>query len=396
MEFGLLGPLAVRRDGVVITVPRGKQRVVLAALLLKAGRAVPVDELAEVLWGPEPPPSARVTVHNYVKRLRKALGDTGHSRILTQPGGYLICVDAGELDVSRFEALLEAARAAARDGSWDQAAVQARAALALWRDEPLTDVPSEVLALRETPWLRELRLQALEAHIEAELHLGHQGEVIGELRRLASAHPLREHLHGLLMLALYRDGRQGEALAAYQQARAVLIEELGTEPGTWLCELHQAMLTADPALAGPWAGRAAAGERAPVVPRQLPAAVPHFAGRAGELAALNGLLDHVGGESRGTVVISAIGGTAGVGKTALAVRWAHQVAERFPGGQLYVNMRGYDPGQPMQAAAWTWTCCRRRTRWACCGRWSAPGWTPTPARRRRWLPSAPGCRWHCV
>jgi DNA-binding SARP family transcriptional activator len=161
MEFGLLGPLSVRLSGVEVPLPPGKQRVVLAALLLKASRLVPLDELAEALWGPAPPATARVTMQNYVMRLRKSLGD-GRGRIATQPGGYQIAVAAGELDVARCEALLAAARLAARDGSWDTVASETGAALALWRGEPLADVDSEFLAMREAPRLAELRLQALE------------------------------------------------------------------------------------------------------------------------------------------------------------------------------------------------------------------------------------------
>ena len=351
MEFCLLGPLVVRFDGVVMPVQPGKQRAMLAALLLNAGQVVPLEQMIEALWGTAPPPSARVSVRNYVKRLRQALGDTGRARISTQPRGYLISVAAGELDVTPFAELAGRAQAAARAGSWVQAAAQARAALALWRGEPLADVDSEVLAAREVPRLAEIRLQALEARIDADLHLGHQADVIAELRGLIAVHPLREHLHALLMLALYRSGRQGEALAAYQRARLVLVAELGIEPGTGLRGLHQRILTADPALAVPEAGPPAAGGPGPVVPRQLPAPVAHFAGRSGELAALTGLLDQSGREAPGTVVISAIGGTGGVGKTALAVHWAHQVAERFPDGQLYVNLRGFGPSDPVPPAA---------------------------------------------
>jgi len=356
MEFGLLGPLVVRCGGAEVPVSPGKQRAVLAALLLAAGRVVAVDDLAEALWGPAPPPSARVGVQNYVMRLRKALPGAGQALISTRPGGYLIAAEPGELDVTRFEALVVAARAAARAGSWDQAAEGACAALALWRGEPLADAGSEILAAREGPRLAELRLQALEVRIGADLHLGRHAEVIAELQRLAGAHPLREHLHALLMLALYRDGRQAEALAAYQQARQVLVEELGTDPGTELRELHQQMLTGDPALAVAPPGRAADGAAASpqgpaVVPRQLPAAVADFTGRAAELRALTRMLDQAGAGAPGTVVISAIGGTAGVGKTALALHWAHQAAARFPGGQLHVNLRGYDPsGTPAEAA----------------------------------------------
>jgi DNA-binding SARP family transcriptional activator len=348
LEFCLLGPLGVRCGATVVVVPPGKQRAVLAALLLNAGRVVSLDELAEALWGSRPPPSARVTVQNYVMRLRKALGNTGRSRISTRPSGYVIHVDADELDVSRFEALLRAARAAAKDGAWEAAAQDADAALALWQGEPLADVGSEPLTVREVPRLAELRLQALEARIDAGLHLGRHGEVVAELRHLAGLYPLRERLHALLMLALYRDGRQGEALAAYQHARDVLIELLGAEPGAELRELHQRVLTADPSLRV--AERPAASRTDPVVPQQLPAPPAHFVGRAAELSALTSLLDRAGAGQPGPALITAIDGAAGVGKTALAVHWAHRVADRFADGQLYVNLRGYDPGQPVSAS----------------------------------------------
>jgi DNA-binding SARP family transcriptional activator/Flp pilus assembly protein TadD len=357
LEFCLLGPLVVRCGGVALPVPRGRQRAVLAVLLLNAGRVVSVGEMAETLWGPSPLPSASVTVRNYVKRLRRVLGDADQARILTRSPGYVIRVDPGELDVARFEVLLEDARSAARAGYWEAAADQARAALALWRGEPLADVKSEALALREVPRLAELRLQAAELRIDAELRLGRHGVVIAELERMAAAHPLREHLHARLMLALYRDGRQAEALAAYQHARRVLVDELGAEPGAELRELHRQILTTGPVLAGPKSGqlpvagaRPACARPGPVVPRELPGPVPQFVGRAAELADLTGMLERASAQRPRTLVISAIAGMAGVGKTALALQWAHQVTDRFPDGQLHVNLRGYDPGQPMSAA----------------------------------------------
>lgn len=351
VEFSLLGPLMVRREGMSVDIAAGRQRVLLAALLVNAGRVMPTDELIEVLWGASPPGSALVSLRNYVKRLRKVLADTAHRRISTYPGGYLIRVDAGELDVTQFEALLGAAQTASQRGSWETAAAESRAALALWRGEPLADIGSEVLSLREAPRLTEMRLQALEVRFDAELHLDCQPAVIAELQRLVGEHPMREHLQAHLMLALYRDGRQAEALAAYQNARQVLREELGAEPGIRLQKLHRQILTADPALAPPESARPVAGAAVRVVPRELPPGVRHFTGRADQLAALTSLLDRSGAEMPGTVLISAIGGTAGVGKTALAVHWAHQVAGQFPDGQLYANLRGYDPsGVPVAPA----------------------------------------------
>jgi DNA-binding SARP family transcriptional activator len=333
LEFCLLGPLVVRRGGVALPVSRGRQRAVLAVLLLNAGRVVSVGEIAETLWGPAPPPSASVTVRNYVKRLRRVLADADAARIVTRPPGYVIRVDPGELDVARFEVLLESVRNAARRGSWDAAADLARAASALWRGEPLADVESQTLALREVPRLAELRLQAAELRIDAELRLGRNGVVIAELERMAAAHPLREHLHALLMLALYRDGRRAEALAAYQHARRVLVDELGAEPGAELREVHRQILTTGAVLAGPGSGQPTPGgarpvgaSPAPVVPRELPGPVPQFAGRAAELAGLTGMLERASAQ---TLVISAIAGMAGVGKTALAMQWAHQVADRL-------------------------------------------------------------------
>jgi DNA-binding SARP family transcriptional activator/Tfp pilus assembly protein PilF len=346
LEFCLLGPLIVRSGGAVVPIRQAKQRVLLAALLLAADRVVPVDALAEALWGSATPPSAQNTVRNYVKRLRDALGEAGRVRISSQPRGYLMRVSPDELDIRRFEVLLESAREAVRNGSWIRAADQASAALLLWRGEALADIDSDLLRQREVSRLAEMRLYAEEIRINAAVHLGRQAEVIGELRQHVSVNPLRERFHALLMLALYRDGRQAEALAAYQYAYRVLADELAAEPGIELRELHHRILTGEVAFGAPEPASALAREP----PRQLPAAVGSFTGRAAELAALTGMLDAQPPARPPAMVISAIGGTAGVGKTALAVHWAHEIAGKFPDGQLFVNLRGYDPDRLMSVA----------------------------------------------
>jgi DNA-binding SARP family transcriptional activator/tetratricopeptide (TPR) repeat protein len=338
IEFCLLGPLRVRADGAQVRVPRGNQRVLLAALLLQAGRTVTAGQLAELMWGASPPPSSAATLQNYVKRLRGTLG-RHRDRIVTQPGGYLIRVDPGELDMAAMEGKLAGAHDAARQGAWPDAAMQATAALALWRGEPLCDVDLGVVAAQEVARLTELRFQARALQLEAGLRLGRHAELAADARQLTVEAPLREQAHALLMRVLYQCGRRAEALEAYQDARRILVDELGCEPGPELRALHREILQDSPVLR-PAAPPAA--QQLPV-PRQLPAAVAGFTGRAAELKTLTQIVDQAHAATAGTVVISAIGGTAGVGKTALALHWAHQVADRFTDGQLYVNLRGYDP-----------------------------------------------------
>jgi DNA-binding SARP family transcriptional activator/tetratricopeptide (TPR) repeat protein len=352
IEFGLLGPLAVWREGASIPVAGGRQSALLAALLLDANHLVTTGQLTEVLWGARPPASARAALHNQVRRLRDCLGAAGRDRIRTRPGGYLICVGPDELDVTRMRELVASAQAAARSGAWGRASAIAAGAVLLWRGEPLVGVGSDVLA-RRVPDLTETFRQAVEIRLEAEMNLGRHAEVIGELRRFAADQPFREHAYALLMIALYRCGRQGEAIAVYQQARRLLIGELGCEPGPELRRVHQQILNEDRVLAAPEPAAASAGDGpVPVVPRELPGTIGHFTGRTQELQALTRVLDRIGDDMTGAaVVISAIGGTAGVGKTALAVHWAHQAAGRFPDGQLYVNLRGFhSSGTPMPPA----------------------------------------------
>jgi DNA-binding SARP family transcriptional activator/tetratricopeptide (TPR) repeat protein len=348
LEFGLLGPVLVRRGDEVLGVPAGKQRALLAVLLLSTARVVSAGELIDVLWGSEPPPSARASLHNYVKRLRKVLGDSGHRVISTQPPGYLISVRPQSLDVHRFAELTETARADARAGAWAASAQRLREALALWRGQPLADVDSEVLAAREVPRLTEARLQATEARIGADLQLGRAAELIPELRNLAGAHPLREHIHALLMLALYQAGQQADAHAAYRAVRDALIEELAVEPGEELRELQQQILNSDPALAAP--GQSAGPDQdtgvapaALAVRYSLPPDTAAFTGRDQEVQLLAGTGATAAGTGSG--VIYAINGLPGLGKTALAVHCAHLLRRRFADRQLFIDLHGHTPGQ---------------------------------------------------
>jgi DNA-binding SARP family transcriptional activator/Tfp pilus assembly protein PilF len=352
MRFGVLGPLQVIAEdgGEPGTVSAARPRVLLAVLLWRANHPVPADELAELIWDGTPPAGTPEAVRALVMRLRRRLDPRAAARIVTRAPGYMIEASGDELDASRFEALTRHAGVAVRAGHWTRAARTATEALRLWRGTPLADVPSQLLRDHWEPHLDQLRMQALDWRIEGDMHNGRHEQLIPELRDLAAHHPLREHFHSHLMLALYRCGRQAEALAAYQHARDILVAEVGVEPGPGLRELHQRILSADPALAISGLARPAEAEPEPGLPRELPSAVPGFTGRSAELAALNRLLDRSSEQVPGTVVISAIGGTAGIGKTALAVHWAHRVADSFPGGQLYVNLRGYDPRQPVSPA----------------------------------------------
>jgi DNA-binding SARP family transcriptional activator/tetratricopeptide (TPR) repeat protein len=355
VEFGLLGPLLVRTGAGPVPISAGKQRVLLATLLLAVNQVVAIDKLAEALWQGSPPETSRVTLQNYIMRLRHTLGPTGYERIVSRSSGYLIEVRRGELDVARFAELRGAGLAAARAGAWEDASGQLAAALLLWRGQPLADVQSTLLA-PEVPRLAEMRMQTLESRIDADLHLGRHRQVTAELAALAAAEPLRERVHELLMLALYRSGQQAAALAAYRQARRRLVDERGAEPGPALRELNQRILKSDHALlitgrprggptpAGPASGPASPDASARRGPAMLPAAVPGFTGREAHLSALSA------GPEGTPASVMVISGTAGVGKTALAVHWARQHASGFPGGQLYVNLRGFGPADPLRPA----------------------------------------------
>src|SRR5918995_865792 len=242
IEFRILGPLEASSRGQPLELGAGKQRALLVLLLLRAGEVVSTDRLIDALWGERPPPSALNSVHIYVSQLRKALGN---GRLETHGRGYLLALEPEQLDLGRFERLLGDGRELLTAGEADLAAEALRAALGLWRGPPLSDVAFEPFAQGEIARLEELRLAALEERIEADLALGRDAELVPELEGLIREHPLRERLRAQLMLALYRSGRQSEALDAYQQARRLLSTELGLEPGRTLRELEAAILGQD-------------------------------------------------------------------------------------------------------------------------------------------------------
>jgi DNA-binding SARP family transcriptional activator/tetratricopeptide (TPR) repeat protein len=329
VEFGLLGHVDAHVDGESVDVGHARQSCVLAALLVDADRPVPVEVLLERVWGGRPPQRARNALAGYVSRLRALLADVDGVTIGRTPAGYRLTVDIDAVDLHRFHRLIVKARAT--DGDEARLALLDQA-LGLWRAEPFAGL--------DTPWLAGVR-----ASLEAErlaatldrndiaLRLDRHAELLAELSDLADRHPLDERLAGQHMLALYRSGRQADALRHFEAVRVRLAEELGADPGPDLRALHRAMLRSDPTLAAASAPAPAVGP----VPRHLPAPPAWFVGRAGEVARLDA--DLATGAS--AMVIHAISGPPGVGKTTLALHWAHRVADRFPDGQLYLNLRAF-------------------------------------------------------
>jgi DNA-binding SARP family transcriptional activator/tetratricopeptide (TPR) repeat protein len=340
MRFGLLGPPALFSDdraggrGEARVVASPKSRVLLAALLLDAGRVVSVDSLKDALWGGAPPVSAQASLHNHIARVRRLLDDP--ERLRTVPSGYVLRLDEGELDVHVFDAHVTAARAAHTGRDWERVVRECEAALALWRGAPLAGLPSEVGGYAFAQRLCEARLLILEWRYDAELALGgpRVHELVPELAALTGEYPLREVFHRHLMLALYRTGRQAEALAVHRDLRTRLVGQLGIEPGPGVREAHVEVL------------RGALGEGGSAQPRepgpspaQLPPPPLHFVGRTAVRDCLCRVL--TAPDPHPTVVIS---GMAGVGKSALALHVAHQLAKRFPDGQLHLDLHGATPG----------------------------------------------------
>ena len=360
LRVAVLGPLRVWRGQTVVDLGPLQQRVVLAVLSLQAGRPVAKQQMINAIWGEAPPTHAVNLVQRHVSGLRRALepdrpGHAPSDMVVWSDAGYLLRLPAGALDLDVFETELGRARAAWTAGNPRRAAEALHAALKLWRG-PVCDGLSSPFLDAQRDRLAESRISTIEDRIELDLAIGNRTDVIAELRDLIAEHPLRERLHGLLMLALYRAGRQAEALAAFRDVRRVLHEELGVEPAAPLQRLHQQILAGDLELAAAAPAGATADTGATTsLPRPVPAQLPHrvldFTGRSAELDQLDELLSRDGGDAGTAVVITAIAGTAGVGKTALAVQWAHRVSDQFPDGQLYVNLRGFDPtGSAMKPA----------------------------------------------
>ncbi|HEY2269185.1 MAG TPA: AfsR/SARP family transcriptional regulator, partial [Streptosporangiaceae bacterium] len=324
-------------DGDARMVSGLRRKAVLATLALHSGEVVSVGRLVDAVWGDTAPSTVRNTLQSHVSYLRTLLGNK--NAIVGRPPGYRLDVGDDGTDVWLAERLL---RQGAQAADPVRGASDLRAALALWRGRPLADVTGLAWLEEQAERLELLAERIRRALSEARLAAGEHRQLTGELEQMAAAHPLDEQVYAQLMTALYRSGRQADALAAYQRLRGTLADELGLVPGQPLRDLETAILRQDSSLDAPALAPAVLvrpAEQPAPEPAQLPPPVAAFAGRGAELASLDALLP----DPEDGAVISVIAGTAGVGKTTLAVHWAHRVAAHFPGGQLYVNLRGFDP-----------------------------------------------------
>jgi DNA-binding SARP family transcriptional activator len=360
LQFQVLGPLRVSRAGGTVNLGPSQQRVVMAVLLANANRSLGRQQLIDAVWD-DPPAWAVNLLQRHVSRLRHALepdrtARSGPSILQWSEAGYRLAVPPKSLDLAIFDETVREARAARLAGDLAGAAELLDSALDLWRG-PLCDGLDSPFLEAERARMDERRVSVVEDRMELGVLLGPQPETIEQLRRLVEEHPFRERLHRLLMQALYRADRSADALAAYQDARRRLREELGIEPSVELQRLHTQVLNKDPTLLGSGppepsrsAARSADASALPLTPAQLPHALADFVGRDNELGLLEAAVRER--DRATTTVITAITGSAGVGKTSLALHWAHQARLRFPDGQLYVNLRGCDPNaDPISPAA---------------------------------------------
>ncbi len=345
VEFGILGSLSVSSSGTPVPVRAAKVRIVLATLLLRVGQVVSVNELTERLWDQDPPRNAKGAVQTYIKRLRDVLGEAG-GLVETRPSGYAISIPPEAFDLGRYQLHRERARLAEASGDLQTESKELRAALRLWRGQPLSDVDSQWLQQQEVPPLKESFVQALERRIETDLALGLHAEVVGELRALVSEYRFREGLWKQLILALYRSNCQAEALDAYQDLRTMLHDELGVEPCEEIESLHRQVLKQDSQLDPPAPGVDRLEEPAPLL--QLPASPADFIGRQEFVDRM--LTELAPAQTKAGVPIVALSGPPGVGKTALAVHVGHLLRQAYPDGSLYIDMRGFSGVPPITAS----------------------------------------------
>ena len=355
ITFGLIGPLDIRCCGQPIVVPAARQRSLLAALLVRANQPVAKHSLCEAIWTGRRSDRAETTLRSYVMRLRRVLGPALASRLSFRPPGYLLRLEQDdEFDLLQFQGCLKRGKSAARRADWDQSMREFHQGLALWRGEPLCDVPSDYLRLSVVPVLTELRAQAWEGLYAAALHQGRAAEFVIPLQRLTEEDPLSERFSTLFMSALAGCSRRIDALAEFRRLRRALVDEQGVEPSRVIRELHQRLLSddAEPAAATPGRRQTATTAGAIPVPRQLPLGTATFTGRAHEVGELVSYLSRRP-DAAGTATVAAVTGFPGIGKSELAIAVAHSVADHYPDGQLYADLRGSraDPIAPGKITA---------------------------------------------
>ncbi|MFE4355131.1 BTAD domain-containing putative transcriptional regulator [Kitasatospora sp. NPDC001119] len=342
LRFQVLGPVQAWLDGKPLSLGSPQQQAVLTTLLLHSGRPVTTQDLVNALWGERPPAQAVAALRTYVSRLRSVIEPRREVRrpaelLVSVADGYALRIPGEALDLTVFERLAGEAAAARTTGDKREAHRLLVRALDLFSGRPLTGIPGPYADAQRLR-LAERQVAAAEELCAAALDIGLHAEIVGELNNLTAEHPLRERLRELLMLALYRCGRQAEALGVYTDTRKLLIEELGVEPGAGLSAMHTRILAADPDLAPPAVSAPAAREEGPAAPpAQLPADVSDFSGRTELVGDLSTVLMNATGQA---VVVTSLAGIGGVGKTTLAVHVAHRVRAEFPDGQLYVDLRG--------------------------------------------------------